>query len=160
MDRLLCKQTGLTERNFSGRAYNPPYLPDYIWIHPNRPERPCTTGVSWQEHLQKLLTWTKISSKSIFWKLHPKEGYSNKGVDMNITNCYILLCLTLKSIETDSWQQILFTLYCTAHKWFQYNFLFLKSKIVFKSQERALSHLYGTSNTVTVSKMFLIFLQL
>lgn len=40
---------------------------------PNPSHRPCTSGISWQEHLQRLWTWKKIlSRKSVFLKLHSK----------------------------------------------------------------------------------------
>lgn len=53
----------------------PPICQTTSGFTPNRSQKPCTTGISWQEHLQKLLTWTKTLSR----KVHFESYIQNKG---------------------------------------------------------------------------------
>lgn len=127
---------------------------------PNRSERPCTTGTSWQEHLEKVLTWTKTLGRKVHFESYSQnKGTATKGLTWT-WDCCILFCVLYSSLLNKPSVNRLFLLFTVPFPNYYSIIPCLKNKTVFRSQERGLSHLYGTSNTVTVSKTLLIFLQL
>lgn len=74
-------------------------------LTPNPSQRPCTTGMPWQEHLEKLLTWTKILSRKVYFEINlQNKDSSTKGLtwtSQTVTVFYVLHLSLLKQINDD-----------------------------------------------------------
>lgn len=94
---------GADRKELLRQGWEPPYLPDCIWFTPNPSLTPCTTAISWQEYLQKLLTRTKILSRKVDFESYiQNKGTAIKGMtwtSQTVTFFCVLHSDLLKQID-------------------------------------------------------------